>query len=95
MAAAGLLSSSNAFVQKPNGESLQVWSCGGLAEAFIPANEEFLKNTGVHIAYTGAFAAALGKSLLGSAQTEVFAPRVIQLSKKLKQETLICLITVR
>lgn len=65
-------------------DSLQVWSCGGLAEAFIPANAEFERVTGASIAYTGAFAAALGKSLLGSATTEVFAPRVLELSKKLK-----------
>jgi len=65
-------------------ESLQSWSCGGLAEAFIPANTEYEKLTGSKIAYTGAFAAALGKSLLGSAQTEVFAPRVLELAQKLK-----------
>lgn len=67
-------------------QSLQLWSCGGLAEAFIPANAEFEKATGATIAYTGAFAAALGKSLLGSAQTEVFAPRVVDLARKLKSE---------
>ena len=65
--------------------SLQVWSCGGLAEAFIPANTEYERQTGIAIAYTGAFAAALGKSLLGSAQTEVFAPRVLDLARKLKE----------
>ena len=66
--------------------TLQVWSCGGLAEAFISANELFEKKTGIAVAYTGAFAAALGKSLLGGAQTEVFAPRVLDLAKKLKAE---------
>lgn len=66
-----------------NQNTLQVWSCGGLAEAFIPANKRFTAITGVEIAYTGAFAAALGKSLLGSATTEVFAGRVLDLSKKL------------
>lgn len=65
-------------------KNLQVWSCGGLAEAFIPANKRYLEKTGVEIAYTGAFAAALGKSLLGSATTEVFAGRVLDLSKKLR-----------
>lgn len=64
--------------------SLLVWSCGGLAEAFIPANKKFKEKTGVEIAYTGAFAAALGKSLLGSATTEVFAGRVLDLAKKLR-----------
>ena len=63
---------------------LQVWSCGGLAEAFIPANARYKEKTGVEIAYTGAFAAALGKSLLGSATTEVFGGRVLDLAKKLR-----------
>lgn len=67
--------------------SLQVWSCGGLAEAMMPANAKFTERTGAHIAYTGAFAGALGKSLLsGGAQTEVFAPRVLELAKKLKAQ---------
>ena len=64
---------------------LQVWSCGGLAEAFIPANQRYGEKTGIKIAYTGAFAAALGKSLLGSATTEVFAGRVLGLAKKLRE----------
>lgn len=68
------------------GEVLQVWSCGGLAEAFQPANAKFESQTGARISYTGAFAAALGKSLLGDAQTEVFAPRVLDLAKKLKEQ---------
>ncbi|HOV87035.1 MAG TPA: substrate-binding domain-containing protein [Syntrophobacteraceae bacterium] len=66
-------------------DSLQVWSCGGLAEAFMPANEMYEKRAGVKISYTGAFAAALGKSLLGSATTEVFGGRVLDLAKKLRQ----------
>lgn len=65
--------------------NLQVWSCGGLAEAFVPANEKFREKTGIEIAYTGAFAGALGKSLLGSATTEVFAGRVLGLAKKLRE----------
>lgn len=64
--------------------SLQVWSCGGLAEAFIPANTLYEKSNGVKISYTGAFAAALGKSLLGSATTEIFGGRVLDLAKKLR-----------
>jgi len=64
---------------------LQVWSCGGLAEAMNPANELYESSTGVRISYTGAFAAALGKSLLGSSTTEVFAGRVLDLAKKLRQ----------
>ena len=50
----------------------------------MPANAKFNEKTGVEIAYTGAFAAALGKSLLGSATTEVFAGRVLDLAKKLR-----------
>ena len=67
--------------------SLQVWSCGGLAEAMMPANARFFEKNATHIVYTGAFAGALGKSLLGgSAQTEVFAPRVLELAQKLKAQ---------
>ncbi|MFP5211837.1 MAG: substrate-binding domain-containing protein [Acidobacteriota bacterium] len=66
-------------------DHLQVWSCGGLAEAFMPANEAYEKRTGVKVSYTGAFAAALGKSLLGSATTEVFGGRVLDLAKKLRE----------
>ena len=65
-------------------QTLQVWSCGGLAEAFMPANVRYKEKTGVDVAYTGAFAAALGKSLLGSAKTEVFGGRVLGLAKKLR-----------
>lgn len=68
-----------------NRDHLQVWSCGGLAEAFIPANQRFQAKTGIKINYTGAFAAALGKSLLGSATTEVFAGRVLGLAQKLRK----------
>jgi molybdate transport system substrate-binding protein len=65
-------------------DSLQVWSCGGLAEAFMPANDRYEQQHGIKISYTGAFAAALGKSLLGSATTEIFGGRVLDLAKKLK-----------
>lgn len=67
-----------------SGEVLQVWSCGGLAEAMMPANERFQAATGTRVVYTGAFAAALGKSLMGSATTDVFAGRVLDLAKKLR-----------
>lgn len=66
------------------GEMLRVWSCGGLAEAMMPANLEFEAKAGAKVAYTGAFAAALGKSLLGSASTDVFAARVLALAQKLR-----------
>ncbi|HMK44577.1 MAG TPA: substrate-binding domain-containing protein [Dissulfurispiraceae bacterium] len=64
--------------------TLHVWSCGGLSEAFIPANALFTEKYGAAVAYTGAFAAALGKSLLGEAQTEIFAGRVLKLAKDLR-----------
>ena len=70
--------------QPTAGSHLQVWSCGGLAEAFRPANKRYAEITGVQISYTGAFAAALGKSLLGSAETEVFAGRVLKLAQELR-----------
>ncbi|HMM19318.1 MAG TPA: substrate-binding domain-containing protein [Selenomonadales bacterium] len=65
-------------------DSLQVWSCGGLSEAFMEANGLYEQRNGVQINYTGAFAAALGKSLLGGAVTEVFAGRVLQLAQNLR-----------
>ncbi len=66
--------------------TLQVWSCGGLAEAMQPAHKAYLEEFGVECVYTGAFAAALGKSLMtGSGQTEVFAGRVLALAKNLRK----------
>lgn len=65
--------------------TLQVWSCGGLAEAMMPANQAFEELFGVKIIYTGAFAAALGKSLMGNGRTEVFAGRVLDLAKNLRK----------
>jgi molybdate transport system substrate-binding protein len=67
------------------GEQLQVWSCGGLAEAMIPAHQLYEERSGAKITYTGAFAAALGKSLQGSATTDVFAGRVLSLAKALRE----------
>ncbi len=84
--AGSLFLRSEVSASKFKDDSLQVWSCGGLAEAFVPANKEYERITGCRIDYTGAFAAALGKSLLGSAETEVFAPRVLELAKKLKAQ---------
>lgn len=68
------------------GGRLQVWSCGGLAEAMQPAHADYERRSGAAVVYTGAFAAALGKSLLGSGSTEVFAGRVLDLAKKLRAE---------
>ena len=79
------LPSTFAATPKFSRNTLRVWSCGGLAEAFNPANQRFKDKTGVEIAYTGAFAAALGKSLMGSATTEVFAGRVLDLAKELRE----------
>jgi molybdate transport system substrate-binding protein len=85
LAAAGsLLLGTEAISATFKNDSLQVWSCGGLAEAFIPANKTYEERTGCKIDYSGAFAGALGKSLLGGATTEVFAPRVLELAQKLK-----------
>lgn len=65
---------------------LRVWSCGGLAEAMRPAHAAYTAQTGVELAYTGAFAGALGKSLLnGQGETEVFAGRVLELAKNLRK----------
>jgi molybdate transport system substrate-binding protein len=87
LAATGaVLLGSDALASTLRNESLQVWSCGGLAEAFIPANKSYQGLTGCRIDYSGAFAAALGKSLLGNAKTEVFAPRVVELARKLKAQ---------
>jgi molybdate transport system substrate-binding protein len=85
-ATGGLLLGSDALGATFANQSLQVWSCGGLAEAFIPANKAYEELTGCRIDYSGAFAAALGKSLLGGAQTEVFAPRVVELARKLQAQ---------
>jgi molybdate transport system substrate-binding protein len=71
--------------EKFDQQMLQVWSCGGLAEAFMPANRRYKQITGIEVAYTGAFAAALGKSLLANATTEVFAGRVLGLAQKLRK----------
>jgi len=83
-AAAAIIPTAASVAGKADNNILQVWSCGGLAEAFMPANERYREKTGIKIAYTGAFAAALGKSLLGSAATDVFAGRVLDLAKKLR-----------
>ena len=72
--------------QAASGGTLQVWSCGGLAEAMCPAHEEYTRQSGVKVVYTGAFAGALGKSLLGgSGHTEVFAGRVLALTQSLRK----------
>nr|WP_315060420.1 substrate-binding domain-containing protein [uncultured Campylobacter sp.] len=66
--------------------SLQVWSCGGLSEAFNELNAVYESKTGHNIQYTGAFAGALGKSLLAlQGKTEVFGARVLELSQKLRK----------
>ena len=68
------------------GGVLHVWSCGGLAEAMKPAHDVYMAKYGVTVAYTGAFAGALGKSLLtGKGQTDVFAGRVLALAQNLRK----------
>ena len=72
LGAAGAAMLSPQSAQAAAGGTLQVWSCGGLAEAMMPAHAAYAQQSGVKIVYTGAFAAALGKSLLtGGGQTEV------------------------
>ena len=84
VSACGVLCGAGPARAAETGEVLRVWSCGGLAEAMMPANREFEAQSGAKVAYTGAFAAALGKSLLASATTDVFAGRVLDLAKKLR-----------
>ena len=70
LGAAGAAMLSPQSAQAAAGGTLQVWSCGGLAEAMMPAHAAYAQQSGVKIVYTGAFAAALGKSLLtGGGQT--------------------------
>lgn len=69
-----------------NEKILHVWSCGGLAEAMHPAHLSYEAAHGIHIAYTGAFAGALGKPLLaGTSETDVFCGRVLMLAKNLRK----------
>lgn len=68
------------------GGLLQVWSCGGLAEAMIPAHKDYQDRTGVEVAYTGARASSLGKSLLdGNGHTDVFCGRQLKLAQNLRK----------
>jgi len=87
LGAAGAAALSPQAVQAASaGGTLQVWSCGGLAEAMMPAHAAYERLAGVRVAYTGAFAAALGKSLLsGGGQTDVFAARVLGLAQNLRK----------
>lgn len=79
------LAASSAPAQAAHGGALRVWSCGGLAEAMDPAHAAYTAHSGVNVAYTGAFAAALGKSLLtGGGHADVFAGRVLALARKLR-----------
>ena len=86
LGAAGAAMLTPQAVNAAEGGTLQVWSCGGLAEAMMPAHEAYQQLSGVNVVYTGAFAAALGKSLLtGGGQTEVFAGRVLALAQNLRK----------
>lgn len=88
-AATGMIGATAAAVlpeqARAAGGELRVWSCGGLAEAMNPAHAAYQEKCGVSIAYTGAFAAVLGKSLLASGRTDVFAGRVLALAKSLRK----------
>lgn len=84
--AAGLAAALGAKPAEAAGDrTLQVWSCGGLAEAMMPAHEEYERLRGTKVVYTGAFAAVLGKSLMGSGRTEVFCGRVLELARTLRK----------
>lgn len=84
VAVAAAMMPGSLFAGRFQSDSLQVWSCGGLSEAFMEVNNLYEQRNGIQINYTGAFAGALGKSLLGGAVTEVFAGRVLQLAQKLR-----------
>lgn len=65
---------------------MSAWSCGGLAEAMMPACVQYGDKTGVKVAYTGARASALGKPLMaGTAHTDVFCGRGLDLAKSLRK----------
>ena len=71
---------------QPASKTLRVWSCGGLAEAMNPAHAAYREARAVDIAYTGAFAAVLGKSPpCQRASTDVFAGRVLALARSLRK----------
>lgn len=66
---------------------LTAWSCGGLAEGMMAANKMYEDKTGTYVAYTGARAGALGKSLLaGTGHTDVFCGRQLDLAKQLREK---------
>ena len=68
-------------------DSLQVWTCGGLSEAFLDLNQVYTMHTGHNIQYTGAFAGAIGKSLLAEkSRTEVFGARGLDLAKNMRKK---------
>lgn len=84
-AASATLMASSVPAQATGGGALRVWSCGGLVEAMHPAHAAYAAHSGVETVYTGAFAAALGKSLLtGSGSADVFAGRVLALAQKMR-----------
>lgn len=67
-------------------DSLTVWSCGGLAEAFMEANAVYEKQQGITINYMGAQAGALSKSILGGVKApHVFGGRGMATAKTLKK----------
>ena len=67
-AAAAVIPSAKVFAEKTENKILQVWSCGGLAEAFMPANERYSEMTGIEVAYTGAFAAGIMRASMKTDQ---------------------------
>ena len=51
------LTSEFLFAGRFQSNSLQVWSCGGLSEAFMEVNGLYEQRNGIQINYMGAFAA--------------------------------------
>lgn len=53
----------------------------------MPAHKDYTDRTGVEIAYTGARAGSLGKSLLeGNGHTDVFCGRQLNLAQNLRKK---------
>lgn len=88
LAAASAVPSFIRGAYKPtHSDSLQVWTCGGLSEAFLDLNQVYTMHTGHNIQYTGAFAGAIGKSLLAEkSRTEVFGARGLDLAKNMRKK---------
>ncbi len=70
---AGVFSGTAGAVPAFEPQNLQVWSCGGLAEAFIPANRRFDESSGPAAASAPGLCCAPAPSCVG-----IRAPRVLR-----------------